>query len=119
VVDWATLIKRRNAPKEYDAFTTGVGLGSMFDPAQHEVLSCIWPGWTCDEEIQPIQSELARETDPKKRYTLWEQQHRVVYEKAPVIRYGDLFGLRAIRSTLKGYNERMERMRFTDVWLDR
>ncbi len=38
---------------------------------------------------------------------------------APVIRYGDLFGLRAIRNTVKGYNEKMERMRATDVWLDR
>jgi len=119
VVDWATLIRRRNNSKEYDAFTTGVGLGSMFDPAQHDVLLCSWPGWTCDEEITRIQNELARETDPKKRYALWEQQHRVVYEKVPVIRYGDLFGLRAIRSTVKGYNEKMERMRATDVWLDR
>ena len=25
VVDWATLVKRRNNPKEYDAFTTGIG----------------------------------------------------------------------------------------------
>jgi len=43
----------------------------------------------------------------------------VFYEKVPAIRYGDLFGLRAIRNTVKGYNEKMERMRVTDVWLDR
>src|SRR5207245_10513570 len=27
VVDWATLVKRRNNPKEYDAFTTGIEIG--------------------------------------------------------------------------------------------
>jgi peptide/nickel transport system substrate-binding protein len=119
VVDWATLVKRRNNPKEYEAFTTGAGLGVMFDPAQYSILTCSWPGWTCDEEILRIQAELARETDSKKRYALWEQQHRVVYQYVPILRYGDLFGLRAIRSTVKGYNQKMERMRFTDVWLDR
>jgi len=119
VVDWATLVKRRNNPKEYEAFTTGAGLGVIFDPAQYSILTCSWPGWTCDEEILRIQAELARETDPKKRYALWEQQHRVVYQYVPILRYGDLFGLRAIRSTVKGYNEKMERMRVTDVWLDR
>ena len=119
VVDWATLIRRRNNPKEYDAFVTGVGMGTMYDPTHHQVLICTWPGWTCDEDILRIQNELARETDPKKRYALWEQQHRIFYEKVPVIRYGDLFGLLAIRSAVKGYNEKMERMRFTNVWLDR
>jgi peptide/nickel transport system substrate-binding protein len=119
VVDWATLVKRRNNPKEYDAFTTGIGMGAMYDPTHHDVVSCGWPGWTCSEEIQRIQAELARETDPKKRYALWEQQHRVFYEQAPVIRYGDLFGLRAIRSTVKGFDEKIERMRVTNVWLDR
>ena len=119
VVDWATLIKRRNNPKEYDAFTTGIGMGAMYDPTHHDVVSCGWPGWTCDAEIQRIQSELAREIDPKKRFALWEQQHRVFYEQAPVIRYGDLFGLRAIRSTVKGFDENIERMRVTNVWLDR
>jgi peptide/nickel transport system substrate-binding protein len=30
VVDWATLVKRRNNSKEYDAFTTG--MGAFYDP---------------------------------------------------------------------------------------
>ena len=117
VVDWATLVKRRNNPKEYEAFTTGTG--NIFDPTHYTVLNCSWPGWTCDEEITRIQQELARETDPKKRYALWEQQHRLFYEKVPSIRYGDLHGLRAMRKTVGGFDDKTERPRFYNVWLEK
>jgi len=117
VVDWATLVKRRNNPKEYDAFTTGIG--AFYDPTGAVFLSPSWPGWTTDEDIQKLQDELARETDPKKRMALWEQQTRQFYEKVPVIRYGDLFGLRAIRNTTKGFNEKTERIRFYNVWVEK
>jgi len=100
----ATLVKRRNNSKEYDVFTTGIG--AAYDPTHHVYLTANWPGWTTDEDIQRIQSELARETDPKKRMALWEQQTRQFYEKVPVIRYGDLFGLRAMRNTVKGSTRR-------------
>src|SRR5499425_3098915 len=117
VVDWATLVKRRNNPKEYDVFTTGIG--AIYDPTHAIFLTPSWPGWTTDEDIQRIQSELARETDPKKRMALWEQQTRQFYEKVPVIRYGDLFGLRAARNTVKDLNEKTERVRFYNVWLEK
>jgi peptide/nickel transport system substrate-binding protein len=117
VVDWATLVKRRNNPKEYEAFTTGTG--NIFDPVHYTVLSCSWPGWTCDEDIQRLQQELARETDPKKRVALWEQQTRLFYEKVPSIRYGDLHGLRAASKRLQGFNEKTERPRFYNVWIDK
>src|SRR5437763_10620478 len=79
VVDWATLVKRRNNPKEYEAFTTGTG--NIFEPTAYTLFSCTWPGWTCDEEIQAVNQELARETDSKKRFALWEKQTRLFYEK--------------------------------------
>ncbi len=117
VVDWATLVKRRNNSKEYDAFTTGIG--AFYDPTHPVFLTPSWPGWTTDEDILKLQAELARETDPKKRMALWEQQTRQFYEKVPVIRYGDLFGLRAIRNTTKGFNEKTERIRFYNVWVEK
>jgi peptide/nickel transport system substrate-binding protein len=116
VVDWATLVKRRNNPKEYDAFTTGIG--PTYEPTGLNVLNCSWPGWTCDEEIQAVKAEMLKETDYKKRFALWEKQHQLFYEKVPVIRYGDLFGLRAASKRLKGVNERMERIRFYNTWLE-
>jgi peptide/nickel transport system substrate-binding protein len=117
VVDWATLVKRRNNPKEYEAFTTGTG--NIFEPTAFTVLSCTWPGWTCDADIQGLVQEMAKETDPKKRYALWEQMHKLWYEKVPSIRYGDLHGLRAASKKLQGFNEKTERPRFYNVWLDK
>ncbi len=116
VVDWATLVKRRNNPKEYDAFTTGIG--PQYDPTNSNVLNCAWPGWTCDEQIQSIKNAMIRETDYKKRFALWEQMHKVFYEKVPVIRYGDLFGLRAASKKLRDFNEKTERVRIFNAWLD-
>jgi len=104
VVDWATLVKRRNNPKEYDVFTTGIG--AFYDPTHAVFLTPSWPGWTTDEDIQ-------------KRMALWEQQTRQFYEKVPVIRYGDLFGLRAARTTVRDFNEKTERVRFYNVWLEK
>ena len=117
VVDWATLVKRRNNSKEYDVFTTG--MGAFYDPTHHIYLTASWPGWTTDEDILKLQADMAREVDPKKRMAMWEQQTRQVYEKVPIIRYGDLAGLRAIRNTTKGFDEKMGRVRFTNVWVEK
>jgi peptide/nickel transport system substrate-binding protein len=119
VLDWSTLVQRRNNPKEYDVFTTGIGSGAMFDPTHHDITSCVYPGWNCDEEVQALQTELAKETDYKKRFALWEKQTRLFYEKVPAIRYGDIFGLRAIRTTVKDFNDKTERIRLFNVWLDK
>ena len=44
---------------------------------------------------------------------------RRVLAVVPVIRYGDLFGLRAMRKHVKGFNDKVERPRFWGVWLDK
>ena len=119
VVDWATLSTRRFNSKEYDVFTTGIGLGAQLDPMFQAILSCAWAGWTCDEEIGRVTQDLARETDPKKRRALWDQATRLWYDKVPSIRLGDLHGLRAVQKTVKGLNENTERPRFYNVWLDK
>jgi peptide/nickel transport system substrate-binding protein len=117
VVDWATLVKRRNNPKEYDAFTTG--MGNFYDPTHHIYLGPNWPGWTNDEQLNRLLSELAGETDHKKRVALWEQVTRTFYDLVPVARYGDLFGLRAMRTHVKGFDRSLMRPRFHNVWLEK
>ena len=62
---------------------------------------------------------MGRETDPKKRYALWVDMHKLFYEKVPSIRYGDLHGLRAASRKLRGFNEKTERPRFYNVWVER
>ena len=36
-----------------------------------------------------------------------------------MIRYGDLAALRAIRNATKGYDEKMQRVRFVNVWVEK
>jgi hypothetical protein len=62
---------------------------------------------------------MIRETDYKKRFALWEQVTRTFYDRVPVARYGDLFGLRAMRSHVKGFDTTLMRPRFHNVWLEK
>jgi peptide/nickel transport system substrate-binding protein len=117
VMDWSTLGQRRIKPAEYDVFTTG--MGNFFDPTHHIYLGPNWPGWTDDEQINSLMAQMARETDHKKRYALWEQTTKRFYEYVAVARYGDLFGLRAIRKSVKGFSDKTERPRFWGVWLEK
>jgi hypothetical protein len=38
------------------------------------------------------------------------------YEDVPAIRYGDIFGFRAMQASVKGFNEHMSFYRFYNVW---
>jgi peptide/nickel transport system substrate-binding protein len=117
VLDWATLVQRRNNPQMYDIFSTGMTL--VPDPTQHPYLRCDWPGWTCDPDINGRLDAIRRETDQKKRMALWEEVHKLFYERVPVLRFGDLLGLRAMQAHLKGFNESMAFPRFHTVWLEK
>ncbi|PYM62235.1 MAG: peptide ABC transporter substrate-binding protein, partial [Candidatus Rokuibacteriota bacterium] len=117
VVDWATLVQRRNNPQMYDIFTTGMSF--VPDPTQHPYLRCDWPGWTCDEEIQKRMDAIRKDSDPARRKALWDEVQKRFYEYAPAIRYGDIFGFRAMQAYVKGFNENMTFPRFYNVWLDK
>ena len=117
VVDWATLVKRRNNPKEYDAFTTGIGC-AQFDPT-----------YSNDPDLQlagldlrrgdPRPSGAGARDRPQEAAARSGSSRHGSYEKVPSIRYGDLFGLRAPPEGVKGFNESTERPRFYNVWLER
>ena len=111
--------KRRNNPKEYDVFTTGIGIGAQFDPTlQRSCPARGRAGPATRRSRRTPRSWRARRTR-RSGCALWEQQTRLFYEKVPSIRYGDLFGLRAVQKTVKGFNESTERPRFYNVWLER
>jgi peptide/nickel transport system substrate-binding protein len=88
----------------------------QFDPMGQAIRSCTWAGWTCDDDSQRVSQALARETDPRRRRALWEQQTRLWYEQVPSRRLGDLHGLRAAQRHVRGLNEAAERPWFYNVW---
>ena len=62
---------------------------------------------------------IRRESDPRRRKALWDEVNKRFYEYVPVIRYGDVFGFRAMQASVKGFNEGMSFYRFYNVWLEK
>jgi peptide/nickel transport system substrate-binding protein len=113
VLDWATVVQRRNKPELWDVFTTGITFSP--DPALSANLQCNWPGWWCHEEKERLLGELIRESDPKKRRVLIERIQAVFYEDVGRIKMGDFFALYATRD-LKGM-QTAQYLHLWDVWL--
>ncbi len=101
VVDWATLVQRRNKPELFDLFSTGFTFNP--DPALAASLQCNWPGWWCAEEKDKLMADLARETDPKKRRAIIERVQAIFYEDVGRIKLGDYHTLQAMRTDLRGF----------------
>ncbi|MCI0547313.1 MAG: ABC transporter substrate-binding protein [Candidatus Rokubacteria bacterium] len=114
VVDWATLVQRRNKPELYDVFSTGFTLSA--DPALATSIQCNWPGWWCHEEKDRLLAEMARETDPKKRKALIERVQSIFYEDVGRIKFGDYFPLTLTRKELRGYRA-TPYTHFWNAWL--
>jgi peptide/nickel transport system substrate-binding protein len=116
VLDWATLVQRRNKPEVFDAFSTFFVFTA--DPALHTSLQCNFPGWWCNEEKEKLLAELAREGDAKKRRALIDRIQAVFYEDAGRVKLGDYFLLDATRKDLRGYRSTPD-MFFWNTWLAR
>jgi peptide/nickel transport system substrate-binding protein len=118
VLDWATLVHRRNKPELFDVFSTGVP-GLVLDPALHLVLQCNWPGWWCLEEKDRLLGELARETDVRKRKAIIDRIQVLFYEDVGRIKFGDLFALSAVRRELRGDFRSFSGWYFWNAWLEK
>ena len=114
VVDWATLVQRRNKPEFFDVFSTFFVFTA--DPALHTSVQCNFPSWWCNEEKDKLLGDLARETDARKRRQLVDRIQAVFYEDVGRVKFGDYFLLDAIRADLRGYRATPD-MFFWNSWL--
>ena len=57
--------------------------------------------------------------DPAKRKAQWDEVQKRFHEHVPAIRYGDIFGFRAMQTSVKGFNDNMSFYRFYNVWLEK
>jgi len=114
VLDWATLVQRRNKPELFDVFSTGFSFTA--DPALATSLQCNWPGGWCNEEKERLLAELARETDVKKRRALIDRIQVVFYEDVGRIKLGDYFSLDVLQRGVRGFRTAPE-LYFWNVWL--
>jgi peptide/nickel transport system substrate-binding protein len=114
VVDWATLVQRRNKPELWDVFSTGFTFNP--EPAFSTAAICNWPGWWCHEDKEQWMEALGRETDPRKRRAMWEKVQQILYEDVGRVKFGDYFTLEVLRKEVQGHRPTNE-LNLWNVWL--
>lgn len=102
VVDWATLLQRRNDPSVWDIYVTHSGQlpEPMLSPPQ---LGDGAPGWWDTPEKNAVLRRFNQETDLEKRAKLWGDVQKVVYEQVPFIELGKFNSLSAQSARLKHF----------------
>ncbi len=114
VVDWATLVQRRNKPEVWDVFSTGISFNP--EPAYNTGVQCNWPGWWCHDEKDRWLDSVARESEPSRRKAMWGKVQAIFYEDVGRVKFGDFFTLEVSRKELQGFRATSE-MPFWNVWL--
>ncbi len=68
----------------------------------HSGLRCDGTGWNCDGDFSQLWWII--ETDPRfeRRYRLWQDIHRLFWDRVAFIQYGDAFWLTAMRRHVHG-----------------
>jgi peptide/nickel transport system substrate-binding protein len=114
VVDWATLVQRRNKPEVWDVFSTGITFNP--EPAFSTGTACNWPGWWCHADKEQWMEAMARESDPRKRKAMWDKVQQLFYEDVGRVKFGDSFSLEIIRANVHGWQSKGE-LPLWNVWL--
>ena len=102
VVDWATLVQRRNDPKLWDVYMTHSGLfpEPMLSPPQ---MGSGAPGWWETDTKKAALAAFNGEPDIAKRGPLWGKVQKLVYDEVPFVEVGKFNGLSARSSKLQNY----------------
>src|SRR3989442_11226549 len=102
VVDWATLIQRRNEPALWDTYITHSAV--LPDPTRTPPqLGEGAPGWWSSPAKEAALSAFNAESDPKKRGALCGNVQSVVFTEVPYIKVGNFNSLTARSAKLDGY----------------
>jgi peptide/nickel transport system substrate-binding protein len=102
VVDWATLVQRRNDPKLWDIYVTHSGQfpEPMLSPPQ---LGDGAPGWWDTPAKRAALAAFNTESNPAKRGALWGKVQQLVYDEVPYVNVGKFSGLSARSPALQAY----------------
>jgi peptide/nickel transport system substrate-binding protein len=102
VVDWSTLIQRRNDPALWDIYITHSAVlpEPTLTPPQ---LGDGAPGWWSSPAKDAALGAFNAEADAKKRGALWGNIQSVVYTEVPYIRVGNFNSVTARSTKLDGY----------------
>jgi peptide/nickel transport system substrate-binding protein len=100
VIDWASLLTRRNDPTQYEIFITHGPI--LPEPTLFSFMTPTAPGWWATPRRDAVIGAFNSEADPTKRAKLWGDVQRAIYEEVPVMRIGNFNMLAARSQRLQG-----------------
>jgi peptide/nickel transport system substrate-binding protein len=110
-MDWNTLVSRRakrEAPNQggWNIFLTAWVAPDIWNPLNNAALNAAcdkaWFGWACDEQIEKMRDEFARETDAAKKKALAERIQARAFEIGTHAPLGEYINPPAVRKNVKG-----------------
>ena len=103
VVDWATLLKKRAQPDQWDMFVTHHG--NIPDPILLTALNDSYPGWWVTDEKTELKATFTGTSDLEARRAAWSQLQSLIYEQVPTMKVGDVYSYNIASPRLKGLGE--------------
>jgi peptide/nickel transport system substrate-binding protein len=100
VYDWATLIKKRAQPDQWDLFFTHHGF--VPDPILISVMNDNYPGWWATPEKAELKARFTASSDPAERQKIWSEIQALIYEQVPTMKTGDIYTYNIASPKLKG-----------------
>jgi peptide/nickel transport system substrate-binding protein len=100
VIDWASLLTRRNDPTQYEIFITHGPI--LPEPTLFSFMTPTAPGWWATPRRDTVIGAFNSEPDPTKRAKLWGDVQLALYEEVPVMRIGNFNMLAARAQRLQG-----------------
>lgn len=100
VYDWATLIKKRAQPDQWDLFFTHHGF--VPDPILISVMNDDYPGWWATPEKAALKAKFTASADPAERVAIWSEIQALIYEQVPTMKTGDVYTYNIASPKLKG-----------------
>ena len=104
VVDWATLIKKRAQPDQWDIFFTHHGTAP--DPILLTPLNDTYPGWWTTPEKQALKDAFTGTSDTAERIKTWKEMQALMYEQVPAINTGHVYAYNIASPKLKGMSDK-------------
>jgi peptide/nickel transport system substrate-binding protein len=103
VYDWATLIKKRAQPDQWDMFFTHHGF--VPDPVLLAVLNPNYPGWWTTAGKTKLTDAFIGTTDEARRLEIWSELQDKIYQEVPTMKTGDIYTYNIASFALKGLGE--------------
>ncbi len=117
VLDWAGQRTKENSPDGWNITVTGYSL--RFDPGDFSASmhTKAKRKFYSNPELDKLFDAGSASTDQAQRKQIYAQVQRVFYEDVQALKIGDLHGLEAVTSKVKGFRS-WYTPRFWDVWKD-